>query len=94
MIERIEELMRYNKASVARQVEVDPGSFEKPSGRPHPHLWAIGDCALVRNRAHRYQAKKFVKVKELPALAASLASDVAASMTANPITTDRGWPQH
>ncbi|MEO8804767.1 MAG: 3-hydroxybutyrate dehydrogenase [Burkholderiaceae bacterium] len=38
--------------------------------------------------------KEFVKVEELAALAVFLASDAAASMTANAIAMDGGWTQH
>ena len=38
--------------------------------------------------------KEFVKVEELAALAVFLASDAAASMTANAIPMDGGWTQH
>jgi 3-hydroxybutyrate dehydrogenase len=42
-----------------------------------------------------HQARKeLVKVEELPALAAFLACDASASMTANAIPMDGGWTQH
>ena len=51
--------------------------------------------AVVRDVMLVHQARKeFVKVEELAALAAFLASDAAASMTANAIPMDGGWTQH
>jgi 3-hydroxybutyrate dehydrogenase len=50
---------------------------------------------VVRDVMLVHQARKeFVKVEELAALAAFLASDAAASMTANAIPMDGGWTQH
>ena len=50
---------------------------------------------VVRDVMLVHQARKqFVKVEELAALAVFLASDAAASMTANAIPMDGGWTQH
>ena len=50
---------------------------------------------VVRDVMLVHQARKqFVKVEELAALALFLASDAAASMTANAIPMDGGWTQH
>ena len=50
---------------------------------------------VVRDVMLVHQARKeFVKVEELAALAVFLASDAAASMTANAIAMDGGWTQH
>ena len=49
----------------------------------------VRDVMLVHQ-----QRKEFVKVEELAALAVFLASDAAASMTANAIPMDGGWTQH
>ena len=50
---------------------------------------------VVRDVMLVHQARKeFVKVEELAALAIFLASDAAASMTANAIPMDGGWTQH
>ena len=55
----------------------------------------ISPDAVVRDVMLVHQARKeFVKVEELAALAAFLASDAAASMTANAIPMDGGWTQH
>ena len=55
----------------------------------------ISPEAVVRDVMLVHQARKeFVKVEELAALTAFLASDAAASMTANAITMDGGWTQH
>ncbi|HKW84542.1 MAG TPA: 3-hydroxybutyrate dehydrogenase [Burkholderiaceae bacterium] len=55
----------------------------------------ISTEAVVRDVMLVHQARKeFVKVEELAALAAFLASDAAASMTANAIPMDGGWTQH
>ena len=50
---------------------------------------------VVRDVMLVHQARKeFVRVEELAALAVFLASDAAASMTANAIPMDGGWTQH
>ncbi len=50
---------------------------------------------VVRDVMRVHQPRKeFVKVEELAALAVFLASDAAASMTANAIAMDGGWTQH
>ena len=55
----------------------------------------ISPADVVRDVMLVHQARKeFVKVEELAALAAFLASDAAASMTANAIPMDGGWTQH
>jgi 3-hydroxybutyrate dehydrogenase len=55
----------------------------------------ISPDAVVRDVMLVHQARKeFVKVEELAALAAFLASDAAASMTATAIPMDGGWTQH
>ena len=55
----------------------------------------ISPEAVVRDVMLVHQARKeFVKVDELAALAVFLASDAAASMTANAIPMDCGWTQH
>ncbi|HKW82990.1 MAG TPA: 3-hydroxybutyrate dehydrogenase [Burkholderiaceae bacterium] len=55
----------------------------------------ISPDAVVRDVMLVHQARKeFVKVEELAALAAFLASDAAASMTASAIPMDGGWTQH
>jgi 3-hydroxybutyrate dehydrogenase len=55
----------------------------------------IAPDAVVRDVMLSHQARKeFVKVEELGALAAFLASDAAASMTATAIPMDGGWTQH
>ncbi|HEY9028443.1 MAG TPA: 3-hydroxybutyrate dehydrogenase [Burkholderiaceae bacterium] len=55
----------------------------------------ISPEAVVRDVMLVHQARKeFVKVEELAALTAFLASDAAASMTANAIPMDGGWTQH
>ena len=55
----------------------------------------ISEADVVRDVLLVHQARKeFVKVEELAALAVFLASDAAASMTANAIPMDGGWTQH
>ena len=55
----------------------------------------ISPADVVRDVMLVHQARKeFVKVEELAALAVFLASDAAASMTANAIPMDGGWTQH
>jgi 3-hydroxybutyrate dehydrogenase len=55
----------------------------------------ISEADVVRDVMLVHQARKqFVKVEELAALAVFLASDAAASMTANAIPMDGGWTQH
>jgi 3-hydroxybutyrate dehydrogenase len=55
----------------------------------------ISESDVVRDVMLVHQARKqFVKVEELAALAVFLASDAAASMTANAIPMDGGWTQH
>ncbi|HEU5296293.1 MAG TPA: 3-hydroxybutyrate dehydrogenase [Burkholderiaceae bacterium] len=55
----------------------------------------ISPADVVRDVMLVHQARKeFVKVEELAALAAFLASDAASSMTANAIPMDGGWTQH
>ena len=50
---------------------------------------------LVRDVMLVHPARKeLVKVEKLLALSAFLASDAAASMTANAIPMDGGWTQH
>jgi 3-hydroxybutyrate dehydrogenase len=56
---------------------------------------AISPEDVVRDVMLVHQPRKeFVKVEELAALAVFLASDAAASMTANAIAMDGGWTQH
>jgi len=55
----------------------------------------ISPADVIRDVMLVHQARKeFVKVEELAALAVFLASDAAASMTANAIPMDGGWTQH
>ena len=76
-----------------------PGYVKTPlvdqqiAGQAKAH--GISEADVVRDVLLVHQARKeFVKVEELAALAAFLASDAAASMTAGAIAMDGGWTQH